>query len=250
MIHEKAKRAGILILLSFLAIVSPVNGWDNLDVGCPYSSGLQIIDREGYALGFHQAWRNAVWVQYRLTAIEAGTVICGRTDDFREDPEVIGCATLLDYVRSGYDRGHLAPSADMRWDRRVQSESFFMSNMTPQHPNLNRGVWADLEREVRRYALREGSVVIATGPVFFGKEAKYIGNRVLVPDACYKVIYDETEPRKMIGFIIPNRKCPKDFYLYAVTVDEVERITGLDFFCAVEGADMLEAALDVEAWRK
>lgn len=248
--RNKLRSVEMSALCLILAIVFPAWGWDNLDVGCPYSIGLQIVDREGYALGFYRDWHNAVWVQYRLTATEVGTVICGRSDDFREDSEVIGCATLLDYARSGYDRGHLAPSADMRWDRRVQSESFFMSNMTPQHPNLNRGVWADLEREVRRYALREGTVVIATGPVFFGKEAKYIGNRVLVPDACYKVIYDETEPRKMIGFIIPNRKCPRDFYLYAVTVDEVERITGLDFFCAVEGADMLEASLDVEAWRK
>ena len=97
------------------------------------------------------------WVIYRLTKQQALTKAAKRDDNFKEDPSVpTGSATLADYRRSGYDRGHLAPAADMAYSRQTMEDSFFMSNMSPQRPAFNRGIWKDLEAQVRDFAISEG----------------------------------------------------------------------------------------------
>lgn len=118
-----------------------------------------------------------------------------RSNDFRADPLVpSGSATPEDYKHSGYDKGHMAPAADMGWSEITMSESFYMSNMSPQDPMCNRKVWADIENSTREFAKREGSTFIITGPIFSTNEVKKtIGtqNKVTVPDAYYKIIYAE-----------------------------------------------------------
>lgn len=209
--------------------------YDNLSLGCP-SIPDQIIDREGYALGYSQKLKQPLWVTYRLTKKEVISDVAPRSNNFTSDPCVIGgSATPSDYLRSGYDRGHLAPAADMHWSTNAMNASFYMSNMSPQTPSLNRDVWFHAEEFARAMAVQECSVFIVSGPIVTNESPVTIGNScVAVPDLFYKVIYDETPPEKAIAFVMPNNKISGDIWQYATNVVYVEEITGLKFFRAID----------------
>jgi len=156
--------------------------FDNLALGVPGPADT-IVEREGYALGYIEKHEQPAWVIYRMTKAEAITKAAKRGNDFREDPAIpTGSATLADYRRSGYDRGHLAPAADMAFSERTMSESFYMSNMSPQKPAFNRGIWKDLEEQVRQFAISEHDIYVVTGPILPETKTVTIGaNRVTVP---------------------------------------------------------------------
>ena len=129
------------IALSLLAAFAGCVLWasDNLDYGTPAADC--VVDRTGYALGYSEEHEQAAWVMYRMTREETLTRAAVRTDDFREDPNIVTFSALpSDYSRSGYDRGHLAPAEDMKFSEVTMRESFYMSNMSPQKPDFNRGV--------------------------------------------------------------------------------------------------------------
>ena len=225
---------------------------DNLELGVPGTCD-QIVNREGYALGFSVRHRQALWVTYRMTGEEASAAnVSRRGHKFYTDCEVSGCATLADYKASGYDRGHLAPAGDMKFSERAMLESFSLANASPQVKSFNCGVWHRLETLTRKFAIREKSLFVVTGPIFDAEEVSRIGaSKVSVPKAFYKVIFDETPPMKMIGFIIPNKGVECPISSFAVTVDEVEQVTGLDFFSALpdEIETDLESQMDrLEYW--
>ena len=225
--------------------------YDNLALGFPGEADT-VVDRVGYALGYIEYHEQPAWVVYKLTRDEVLTKVSKRKNRFKEDPEIpTGSACSADYQRSGYDRGHLAPAADMAFSEQTMAESFYYSNMSPQHPKFNRGIWKKLEEQVRHFAVREGEVYIVTGPVLPKEKTITIGpNQVTVPTHYYKVVYDLTEPKKMIGFILPNTNVKTDLKDFAVTVRQVEEQTGLDFFSLVPRPeqDRLETSIDVDAW--
>ena len=170
-----------------------------------------------------------------------------RTDKFLPDPDVRGAkAYSNDYTKSGYDRGHMAPAADMKWSKQAMAESFYMSNICPQNPNLNRGDWNDLEEKSRQWAKKYGAVYIACGPVYDHGKPKRIGNnKVAVPDAFYKVILiNDSKTPQAIGFLFPNKAGHKPLKKYIVTVDSVEKRTGIDFFPALP--DEVENRIEAE----
>lgn len=153
-----------------------------------------IIEHAGYSFRYSEPHEQPLWVAYELTAAETMKSV-ERTDRFIPDPKVpTGTATNKDYEKSGYDRGHLAPAADMGWSAQAMAESFYFSNMSPQIPEFNRGIWKNLEGLVRNWAQVNGSIYIVTGPVL-KPGLKTIGpNRVSVPEHYYKVV------------LIPNQK--------------------------------------------
>ncbi|MEM7231136.1 MAG: DNA/RNA non-specific endonuclease [Planctomycetota bacterium] len=208
---------------------------------------LQEVGHSAYDLGYHESHEQAAWVAYVLEAEEL-VARAKRRDNFRSDPAVrTGSAELSDYRRSGFDRGHLAPARDMAFSARTMSESFFLSNMSPQVPAFNRGIWSRLERQVRQWAKDEGSLVVVTGPIFNGRERKIGPNGVSVPHRFYKVILDYEPPEvKAIGFILLNEGSSRPLSSFAVPVDEVERLTGLDFFAALP--DYQEEQLESQDW--
>ena len=206
----------------------------------------QIRNFENYSICYRESYEQAEWSAYCLTEDEL-VKNAKRSDDFRADPEITtGSATPADYKKSGYDRGHLSPAADFAFSEKAMSETFYMSNMSPQKGSLNRGIWKDLESKVREWAELYGRVYVISGPVLEkpASEYKSIGeNQVAVPEFYYKVILiplyedenDKASPEDaqnvmMIAFILPNEKCEGTLDDYAVTVDEVESRTGLDFF--------------------
>ena len=225
--------------------------YDNLSFGIPGKTDC-IVDREGFALGYIEYHEQPAWVIYKLTRAEVQAQVARRTNRFREDPEIpTGSATNADYRKSGYDRGHLAPAADMAFSVQTMADSFFFSNMSPQVPAFNRGIWKRLEEQVRKFALQEGEIMVVTGPVLPKEKSITIGNnKVTVPDRYYKVVYELTPPQKMIGFIIPNSGSTRPLQDFAVTVDAVEKETGLDFFSLVprQEQDRLESTITLDAW--
>ena len=221
-----------------------------------------VYEYNGFTLKYCQSLKVSQWVAYELTAEEAASTQAKRTNRFYPDrtiPEQT--AHPDDYKRSGYDRGHLAPAADMRFSEDAMRDSFCMTNIAPQAPELNRRLWADLEKEIRRWAERDESLLIVTGPLFLGKDFKTIGeNEVAVPDFFFKVVLDYVPPEKKgIAFIMPNSSAlPQSaggdapdlgLYAYAVPIDAVEEASGIDFFPWLsEEEHFLEESADILLW--
>ena len=202
----KSRRLSIFILsLLLIALTSWAN--DSLDLGTPSRDG-QLVDRTGYAFLYSEKHEQPLWVCYKLTKAEVLNKVAKRKDNFRLDPVIkTGSAILADYKGSGYDRGHLAPAEDMAWSKRAMSESFFLTNMSPQVPALNRGMWRILEEQIRKWAVKEQELYIMTGPIIRSNYKTIGPNKVTVPQWYYKVIVDYHQPEiKAIAFMIPNRK--------------------------------------------
>ena len=211
----------------------------------------KIITHTGYSFLYSETHEQAYWVAYNLTKEET-TRHFKRTDQFLPDPSVTTeTASDKDYKKSGYDRGHLAPAADMGWSATAMAESFYYSNMSPQKPGFNRGIWKKLEELVRTWAVENQNIYIVTGPVLTN-ELQTIGpNGVSVPNYYYKVILDYSEPNiKSIGFILPNSSSKEPLENFAVPIDRVEKMTGIDFFPLLEDPqeEALEKTLCVTCW--
>ena len=214
--------------------------------------GNQTIHHLGYSLSYNEKHEQAAWVAYELTSIEVNGLV-KRKDRFKKDPKVqTESATKKDYKKSGYDRGLLAPAADMKWSKVAMDESFFMSNMSPQSPSFNRGIWKKLESKVRDWATSYGSIYIATGPFLDGKLTAIGTNKVSVPKFYYKVILDFKDPDiKAIGFILPNEKSKNPLQSFAVSINEVEEVSGIDFFYNLPDnlEEAIESELEVGRWK-
>lgn len=210
----------------------------SLDSGIPTTNNVDVIyDHDTYAVGYSSRYKQPVWTIYHLTDRMFNHQ--GKFDRnefvFRTNPlgrkETIR-STSADYTGSGYDRGHMVPAADMSWTLDGLEDTFYMSNICPQTPLCNRGVWKQLEQWTRDNAHMEKDLIVVSGPIFStnGTE-KVIGkSNVVVPEAFFKVIYDATPPVKTLGFIVPNEGCTNALDWYTVTVDEVEKRTGMTFF--------------------
>ncbi len=256
------KKYTIVLLFSFLLFTStpntPVDADDlagceeHVKYGAP-SQNPVLLCRLGYVLSHDSNYKVPEWVAYHLTR-EKMTGTHPRSDDFRADPDLNPGerAELKDYKGSGYDRGHMAPAAAMKWDARAMSESFFLSNMAPQVGiGFNRHIWRSLEGKVRKWTKENEELYVVTGPVFASDIPEYIGdNNVAVPTHFYKVIFNPTRC-DVIAFILPNKKLKtKDLPNYITSVDEVENLTGLDFLSKLddEVEDMIEARVQPGMW--
>lgn len=212
----------------------------------------QILKRTGYVTSYNRTTLLPNWVAWHLTA-ERTEGSAKRSDvDFAEDNEVPEPrATDWDYYNSGYDRGHMCPAADNKWSKKAMEESFLFTNMCPQNGNLNRGDWNEMEMACRKWAKKYGGIYIVCGPILYKGKHKTIGkNKVVVPEAFFKVVLRTGDEPQAIGFIYKNTSGnrPKDSYVN--TVDEVERITGIDFFPSLpdDVENKVEATADIANW--
>lgn len=222
----------------------------------PSNRKQELVEHGALLLSYNEAFEQANWVAHIIIpAVNTGNL--SRTNDFRKDSLVsTQTAEKADYWYSGYDRGHLAPSADFRWSARAISESYVYSNMAPQRPELNREKWAELEGFIRGHVwAKERQLYVVTGPVLEeGLPNITQGpNVVAIPKEFYKVVLDLTPgEEKAIAFLMPNGACEKPLVSYATSIDAVESKTGLDFFTALEeGLEArLEAASDFGLWEE
>lgn len=214
-----------------------------------------VVSHQYFALSYVEKYELPEWVAYELTADRLQSPWVERADNFRPDPKVeTGSATLEDYRRSRFDRGHLCAAADMAFSEAAMSETFFMSNIAPQEPGFNKGIWRELEELVRDWAKRSKHLYVVTGPVLTQPVKFWIGeNQVAVAPAFYKVLLDLREPeRKAIGFIVPNETSDERIETFATTVDEVEKLTGINFFENLVEPKLeaeLEAGFDMGLWK-
>ena len=210
-----------------------------------------VISHTGYSLLYNETHEQANWIAYDLTKEETNKLF-DRTDKFIPDPKVkTGTANDKDYSGSGYDRGHLAPASDMGWSSTAMAESFYYSNMSPQTPSFNRGIWKRLEELVRTWAIENNTVYVVTGPVLTNALPTIGANKVSVPNYFYKVILDYSEPSiKGIGFIIPNTGSSEPLQHFAVSIDSVEKYTGIDFFPLLPDnqEELIEKTLCIQCW--
>lgn len=192
----------------------------------------QVIQHLGYTVSYNPVWLLPNWVAYELTNAETEG-LQERKNHFKPDPLVKGDAVVTgDYANSGYDRGHMAPAADMKWSETAMRESFYMTNICPQVHSLNAGDWKDLEELARDWANLYGNIYIACGPIV-EKEYTTIGknHRIAVPASFYKVFLRWTKKGwTSIGFVMPNKAGNKPLMTYMHSVDEIEQLTGIDFF--------------------
>nr|WP_199652925.1 DNA/RNA non-specific endonuclease [Parabacteroides sp. AM08-6] len=213
----------------------------------------QVIKHEGYTVSYNSDYRIANWVAYELTAQETKSKKTERSNKFVPDPMVKGVtATNEDYTRTGYDRGHLAPAGDMKWSAKAMRESFYLSNICPQKPDLNRGIWKELEEQSRLWAMDNGVLLIVTGPVITNDMKRLGKNQVAIPKSFYKVLcYHTGKSYKGIGFIFENRDYKnKSLKSMAIPVDSVEKVTGIDFFHSLPDKEEkeMEAVVDWDSW--
>lgn len=218
----------------------------------PKGTPEQILKRTGYVASYNKTTLLPNWVAWHLTAERTEGSAKRSGVDFAEDTEVPEPrATDWDYYNSGYDRGHMCPAADNKWSKKAMEESFLFTNMCPQNGNLNRGDWNEMEMACRKWAKKYGDLYIVCGPILYKGKHKTIGkNKVVVPEAFFKVVLRMGDDPQAIGFIYKNTSGnrPKDSYVN--TVDEVERITGIDFFPSLpdDVEKKVEAECDLGLW--
>lgn len=215
------------------------------------SLNQQIVDYPGMTVSFNSRMHIPNWVAWELTADEADGVE-PRTNSFYNDPDVEGCPETYDYSYSGYDRGHMAPAGDMKWSKEAMQSSFSLANICPQVKSLNTGAWKRLEEKCRTWAKADSAIIIICGPILNDNIREFIGDsRVAVPKRFFKVILSPfAKPMRGIGFIMPNDKVPGGMQATAVTIDEVERITGHDFFSSLPDdiENDVESQCDFHFW--
>ncbi len=218
--------------------------------------GSHRVDYKAITVYFNRSLRIPMCVAYELTATmatmaDAPSAEKRRNYKFYGDPNVAGSPDWGDYRKSGYTRGHMAPAMDMRWNRQAMAECFLMTNMCPQIEQLNNGPWKSLEESVHRWAKRDGSIWVYTGPIM-GIHVQRIGPNgdIAVPAAFYKVLYAPRQQRA-IAFIYDNQAGGGGMARHATTVAEVERRTGITFFprMAAATARSLKRQCDLTQWR-
>ena len=224
-----------------------------LKVDIPDSVPQQVVQYEGMDVNFNSALHIPNCVSWELTADET-TGHAKRHNRFMNDPDVKGCPETWDYSYSGYDRGHMAPAGDMKWDAEAMRQTFYLSNICPQDHQLNTGAWNRLEGKCRQWAKRDSAIIIVCGPVITDHITEYIGDtRVAVPKRFFKVILSPyTTPARGIGFIMPNGPVPGGMQHAAVSIDSVEAVTGYDFFSALPDdiESIVEQQSDFYKWDK
>ena len=211
-----------------------------------------ILHRTGYTSSYNKDTKQPNWVAWHLTA-EHSSGPCQRpTNAWHEDEDVpVPRATLADYKGSGWSRGHLCPAGDSKWSRDAMYESFLFTNCCPQNANLNSGAWNQIEMACRRWAEHYGDIYIVCGPILYNKEHETIGpNKVVVPEAFFKVILCLNGKPKGIGFIRKNTDSNKRNELYVNTITEVERITGITFFPTLSKniSEIIKSKADIKDW--
>lgn len=218
----------------------------------PSSTTGAVVSHKNYALSYSEKHEQAEWVAYELSKRHLSNNNFKRPY-FQIDKKVkTTAADWRNYKRSGYDRGHLCPAGDRRFTYDAYHETFLTSNISPQNHDFNSGIWNFLEQKTRYWAKRYDKVYVVTGGVLTDG-LKSIGyESVSVPDYFYKVILDNNASNpKMIAFLMPNKNVPVKLKEYIVSVDHLEKLTGIDFFPSLDDKieNRLEASNSASGWK-
>ena len=217
----------------------------------PTSNRGYLIQHTYFTLSYSETNRQAEWVAYNLTP-ESINGPQERTDNFRIDPKVkknpVGSG---DYSGSGYDRGHLCPAGDMKLNLTSMSETFYMSNMSPQNPSFNRGIWETLESRVRTWAIEKNGVYVVTGPILKNTCGTIKNGTISVPCSYYKIVFKDNGNEKIaIALILNNQGSSSSLKSFVTSIDNIEALTGIDFFSSLSDdiENKLESTISTSGW--
>ncbi|WP_456376083.1 DNA/RNA non-specific endonuclease [Lutibacter sp.] len=252
------KRTIYIVLSLFFAVLFFI--WDNYSIEdikeikkakdfnseinyLPTSTTGQIIKHHFYSLSYSEKHEQAEWVAYYLKDEHISSTNFKRPY-FEKDPKVLTrSAHYKNYSKSGYDKGHLCPAGDRKFSKFAFDETFLTSNITPQKHTFNAGIWNRLEQKTRYWATKYKNLYVVTGGILTSNLKTIGSEKVAVPNYFYKIILDFHEPEiKAIAFLIPHKDSEKALYKFVTSIDEIERLTGIDFFPALE--DDLENKLE------
>ena len=213
----------------------------------------KILKRSNYTISYNRNWNQPNWVAWELNKNETRGRN-NRNEEFTADPDLAEAYQVesYDYSGSGYDRGHMCPAGDNHFDAKAMNESFYMSNICPQNHELNAGKWNDLEIACRKWANRYQQLFIVCGPIIDKRNGKRIGkeHEIIVPEKFFKVILiTSTKPARAIGYIFENNGSDRPYKVHSI--DEVEKITGMDFFPNLPDKieDLVESRYEASDWR-
>ena len=222
----------------------------------PYSldgSESVLVEHMAYTVSYNSKYRIPNWVAYELQDSELYGNL-ERQEKFGPDPLVKGRQAYdKDYVGSGWDRGHMAPSGDMKWSSQAMKECYYLTNICPQNHNLNAGVWNDLEKQVRYEARYYKKVWVVCGPVVDRGRGTIGSNKVLIPDGFFKALLARKKDGTYtaIGFTFPNEAGTRPLRDYALSVNDLEKKLGMDLFYNLDDSvqETVEASYSLRDWR-
>ena len=212
--------------------------------GFPHA--IRVLRNRGYVAGYCEALENPAWVAYRVADLQGLPSVPPRPEGFEADLRTAARVEPSAYTNSGYDRGHMAPNYAIatRYGEAAQRETFLMSNIAPQRHALNAGAWKEMEMKIATsYPGRFGEVWVLAGPVF-GARPSRLANGTAVPEAFFMIVVDESDGRVRAEALLFPQETPAgaDPGRFVVSIDEIERRTGLDFFPELD--DGAERALE------
>ena len=217
----------------------------------PSSTTHIIVSHKYYMLSYSEKHEQAEWVAYQLNKSDLSSTNYDRPY-FIDDPKVeSGSASWKNYKKSGYDKGHLCPAGDRKFSLEAFNETFFTSNISPQRHDFNAGVWNRLEQKTRYWATKYDGVFVITGGILTNNLESIGKENVSVPDYFYKILVDNSRGEyKVIAFLVPHEDSKKPLYQFVVSVDKIEKLTGIDFFAKLPDAleNRLEKESDYKGW--
>ncbi len=218
----------------------------------PYHLTLEKLKHECFTIGYDLAKRHAAYVTYVITPKSLNGE-AKRKNNFKPDPLLPEqfSAQDEDYYKSGFDRGHLCPAADMKDSQNCMDKSFYYSNMSPQVAGFNRGVWKKLEAQVREWCLESDSIRVYTGPIFSKSDTTLGPNKVIVPQRYYKTVLRYKKSNKgMIGFVLNNESSTNDLSTFVYSIDSIENLINLDLYSSLTNEDEadLEHSVSQTTW--
>ena len=200
-------------------------------------SGI-VYQKPNFSLSYVEEYELSEWVSYELTIDMMNAPKSKRDQDFNPDPAITtGSGHYHDYKSSGYRRGHLVPSGDMAWNKASMDATFLLSNVAPMRENFNDGIWLELEKNIRDWSRKHRKIEVITGPVFIDPLGTIGDNEILVPRYFYKAAFTmEGGKPEVIGFLVQqDLDSYESLDKYIVSIDSIEKITGLDLFANLYG---------------
>lgn len=208
-----------------------------------------VIEYLGYSVSYNKDRKIPNWVSYELLASETDGPYSRKGKNFRQDPSLrLPQAEDNDYRNSGWSRGHMAPAGDFKWSDDAMWDTFYFTNCCPQDQSLNAGQWSTLEKKVRDWANRFGSVRVVTGPLVWENSYGTIGyNKVVVPDAFFKAVL---AGEQSIAFVMYNKSENENMQKCAMSVDQLEELSGIDFFAELDDTfeNQVESTFNLRNW--
>ncbi|MGB0896356.1 MAG: DNA/RNA non-specific endonuclease [Flavobacteriaceae bacterium] len=217
----------------------------------PSSTTGDIIHHQYYSLSYNEAHEQAEWVAYELNKSHLSSNQYKRPYFISDQRVTTKSADWRNYKNSGYDKGHLCPAADRKFSKTAHDNTFLTSNITPQRHDFNSGIWNRLEQKTRYWANKYSSVYVITGGILNNAQHTIGHEKVTVPDYFYKILYtNKNNSPKMIAFLLPHKESNAPLYKFTVSVDEIEALTGIDFFEKLEDSEesKLEASNNYFQW--